>query len=79
VAAVSTGITASVMKNGATFNGNPAQYGNTEGVDHANLKSGVLQVNPGDYFELYVTTGSSGASIAGSTDNQVWFAIEEVR
>lgn len=66
----------SILKNGATVVGCARHETNTAGTDSVNLKSAILAVSPGDYFELNVSHTST--TTVGNAA-QSWFAIEEVR
>jgi hypothetical protein len=53
------------------------------GAPHITLASGPLAVTPGDYFELYIVTGSAGGgdtsiTITGGATDGSWFAIEAI-
>lgn len=67
-----------ILKNGTTVVGCPRHETNTNGTDSVNIKSAILEVVEGDYFELVVFTGSASAtSITNAA--QSWMSIEEVR
>lgn len=71
-----------LRKNGAGFNGAPyQQLFNPTGAtaNHTlNCSSGVIIVNPGDYFELF-TQQNTGSSISTANDIlATWFSLEVI-
>lgn len=80
-AANSTGIRqVFIRKNGANFVGRPgASYNASAAGNYTSfVSSGILDVTPGDYFEMRVLQNSGGALNILGTDSSHWFAIEEV-
>lgn len=68
-------LTSSVLKNGAEFPGMPALHTETAAREMNNMTSDILDVTPGDYFELIVYSDLARNITA---DNETWFAIQEV-
>lgn len=65
------------LKNGATFAGIPRQEGDagTNQAKPMNAISAILEVTPGDYFEVQFFTTAASTIQSG---NDTWFCIEEV-
>lgn len=64
-----------VLKNGATFSGMGQSDTDTPAGENLNVFSDVIDVSPGDYFELSVYSDNARNITAG--DNS-WFSIEAV-
>lgn len=64
-------LTARITKNGADFRGQAFATNATAGADGINIATAVVDVTPGDYFEVV----GSGGTIPANTN---WFSIEEV-
>lgn len=69
-------LTVRILKNGASFLGMAHVETDSAGTDNANGWSAILDVTPGDYFELEVTQGGVSSGVGSVEQN--WFAIEEV-
>lgn len=63
---------ARVLKNGGTFAGMPVDTSDVSGADEINGFSAWVNVVPGDYFELMVTTG---ANLTLAAAVQTWFSL----
>jgi hypothetical protein len=64
------------LKNGSSFVGNGSRVVHSTGADSTNFASSIIEVEPGDYFEmvaLFTNTLSVGSSVVN------WFSAEEVR
>lgn len=62
-------------KNGSTFAGQPNNDSDTTGGDSLNITTGVLEVVPGDYFEMFMAVDTTSNAVA---EARTWFAIEAV-
>jgi hypothetical protein len=69
-------LTVRILKNGSAFLGMAQVETDTGGTDNVNGWSAILDVTPGDYFELEVTQGGVSSGVGSVEQN--WFAIEEV-
>jgi hypothetical protein len=74
-APISTEFSLGILKNGALVRGSGVADTNCVDEDNINVSSAVLEVAPGDYFELQATAGSAATV---PSDDAVWFAIEEI-
>ena len=64
-----------IMKNGADFVGAGYSETDTAGADAIGAWSAILEVTPGDYFEVEASAAAS-ANIGTTVTN--WMSIEEV-
>lgn len=62
-----------VMKNGAVYNGMPSFANTTTNADFCSGIGAWVDVNPGDYFELFVTSGSGGTM---PISHRTWLCVE---
>lgn len=69
-------LTVRTLKNGSSFLGMAQVETDTAGTDNVNGWTAILDVTPGDYFELEVTQGGVSSGVGSVEQN--WFAIEEV-
>ncbi|RQP08924.1 MAG: hypothetical protein EAS51_13270 [Microbacteriaceae bacterium] len=81
--AVASGFYYSIQKNGGGFDYAPIlnirQNNSGYGDNRAFLVSPVIEVEPGDYFELRVNSGNSAsATVTVPADAGAWFGIEVV-
>jgi hypothetical protein len=70
-------LTTEIRKNGAVVHGLPGYVSDTAGQDFANLKSAVVDVVAGDYFEFIVST-TDAATLNILANESTWFAIEAI-
>ena len=64
------------QKNGIDFEGMGRGDTESDGSDAANIKSALIDVVEGDYFELEIWRSTTNAEIGSETES--WFSIEEV-